>query len=177
MPGIGRQTFQAIRNQAAKGNNILVLPDQNARFRRFFYKFRRFTCPASRLRQIVPTFQLLPQCRLHFQRLFNSFFNRRLIKIGIRDRRKQIFGNQMVDLICHRTSLLSKPCRHRADTLRHPHKQILHCRHIRLLTADTDHRTALASGRFLTLITKHFLFHCSLLLSHLSCLRYNLHFA
>ena len=120
MPGIGRQTFQAIRNQAAKGNNILVLPDQNARFRRFFYKFRRLTCPASRLRQIVPTFQLLPQCRLHFQRLFNSFFNRRLIKIGIRDRRKQIFGNQMVDLICHRTSLLAKPCRHRADTLRHP---------------------------------------------------------
>ena len=170
MPGIGRQTFQAIRNQAAKGNNILVLPDQNARFRRFFYKFRRFTCPASRLRQIVPTFQLLPQCRLHFQRLFNSFFNRHLIKIGIRDRRKQIFGNQMVDLICHRTSLLAKPCRHRADTFRHPHKQILHCRHIRLLTADTDHRTALASGRFLTLITKHFLVHCSLLLSHLSCL-------
>ena len=46
----------------------------------------------------------------------------------------------------------------------------IRCRHIRLLTADTDHRTALASGRFLTLITKHFLVHCSLLLSHLSCL-------
>ena len=177
MPGIGRQTFQAIRNQAAKGNNILVLPDQNARFRRFFYKFRRLTCPASRLRQIVPTFQLLPQCRLHFQRLFNSFFNRRLIKLAFVIVVNRFSVTRWLTSSATARPSSPKPCRHRADTLRHPHKQILalppHP------AAYRRHRPPYSPciRRFLTLITKHFLIHCSLLLSHLSCLRYNLHFA
>ena len=74
MPGIGRQTFQAIRNQAAKGNNIPRSARSERPLPTLFYKFRRLTCPASRLRQIVPDVPAAPHSAVFISSVFSILF-------------------------------------------------------------------------------------------------------
>ena len=68
----------------------------------------------------------------------------------------------MVHILRNTFSLSPQRGRHGPEPLGHIDQQILHARDLRLLAAYAYLRTALAACGFLTLITKHFIFHDAL---------------
>ena len=65
----------------------------------------------------------------------------------------------MIDHVIDLFSFVTKFCRDHTKPLCHIDQKILHCSNFRFLSTDAGFRTSCAACCFLTLKTKHFIFH------------------
>ncbi|MPM16962.1 hypothetical protein SDC9_63344 [bioreactor metagenome] len=160
MLGVSGEPLQTIGNQLPQAAHILVLRGQHANLRGLGAEgLAALGFPACRRRQGRSVFNLREQPALYIQRFHNAPGDGVLVKIGVCNGGKQIQGDQVVYRLVNVLALAAKLGGNGGKSLAHIDQQVLHSGDLRLFSAYAGHGAAGVSGGFLTLITKHVMFH------------------
>ncbi|MPN56247.1 hypothetical protein SDC9_203933 [bioreactor metagenome] len=154
MLGIGSHTLYPVGNHFSKRANILIFCCQNADGGGFFQHSLSCThCKNSRIMQalcINRASQIISDSK-HFN---NLFFNRAVIKIGIGNSHKKTVQNLIISSAKPFYIKLAFNYNIR-KAFKRVNQKILQLGHFFGFAAHAAHRASLATGGFLTLITKH----------------------